>query len=159
MQSIKIEVEDVDRRKTTMDIGIGLTVKIEINPTKEVEETFTITEITDPIIELGVDQEIMGMEMVTEGTTVDKIIEETVIDKTVVIKGIGIEAQVKTAVGLGQDIEAILETTIGISPITEIKVEIEIDLAVEMKDKGPGQNPETGIEKIGLLQGLDPVPE
>ena len=141
-----------------MDIGIGPIVKIEINPTIEVEETFTLTEIIDPIIELGVDQEIMGMEMVTEGATVDKITKETVIDKTMVIKGIGIEAHVKTAVGLGQNIEAILGTTIGISPITEIKVEIEIDLAADMKDKGLGQNPEIGIEKIGVLQGPDPVP-
>ena len=27
-----------------------------------------------------------------------------------------------------------------------------------MKDKGPEQNPETGIEKIGPLQDLDLVP-
>ena len=44
-----------------MDIGIGPTVEIEINPTIEVEETFTKTEVIDPIIELGVDQEIIGM--------------------------------------------------------------------------------------------------
>ena len=73
-------------------------------------------------------------------------------------KDIGIEAQVKTVVGLGQDIEAILEITIGISHIIEVKVEIEIDLAVQMNDKGPGQNPETEIENVGPLQGLDPVP-
>ena len=104
---------------------------------------------------------IMGMEMATEGIidmTVDHIMEETIIDKTVETKGIGIEAQVKTAVGLGQDIEAILEITRGTSPTTRVKVEIEIDLAVKMKDKGPGQNPEIEIEKIGPLQGQDPVP-
>ena len=92
----------------------------------------------------------MGMEMATEGMidmTVDQIMEETVIDKTVETKGLGIEAQIKTAVGLGQDIEAILEIIIGTSLTMEVKVEIEIDLAVEMKDKGPGQNPEIRIEE------------
>ena len=58
----------------------------------------------------------------------------------------------------GQDIEAILEITIGTSPITEVKIEIEIDLVVEMKDKGPRHNTETGIEKTGPLQSLDLVP-
>ena len=55
-------------------------------------------------------------------------------------------------------IETILEITIGISPTTEVKEEREIDLAVEMKDKGPEHNPETAMEKIGPLQGLDLVP-
>ena len=50
-------------------------------------------EIIDPIIELGVDQEMaMGMEIDIEGITVDKIIEETVIDKSTETKGIGMEA-------------------------------------------------------------------
>ena len=61
-------------------------------------------------------------------------------------------------VGPGQNIEAILEITIGTSPTTEVKIEIEIDLVVEMKDKGPEHNCKTGIEKTGPLQGLDPVP-
>ena len=85
-----------------------------------------------------------GYGMATEGMTdmtVDQIMEETILDKTVETKGTEIEAQVKTAVGLGQDIDAILEITIGTSPTTQTKVEIEIDLAVEMKDKGPAQNP------------------
>ena len=56
-----------------MDTGIGPTVKIEISLTIEVEETFTITEIIDTIIELAVDQETMGMEMTKEGITVDKL--------------------------------------------------------------------------------------
>ena len=94
--------------------------EIEVNHTIEEEETFTITEIIGPIIELGVSLEmVMGMEMAIAGIiemTVDQIIEETITDKTVEIKGIGIEVQVKTAVGLGQDIEAILEITIGTSP-------------------------------------------
>ena len=148
-------------RITIIGTGLGPIAEIEVNPTIEEEEIFTITEIIGPIIDLGVSLEMdMGMEMAIEGMiemTVDQIIEETIIDRTVETKGIGIEVQVKTVVGLGQDIEAILEITIGISPTTEVKVEIEIDLAVEMNNKGPGHNPETGIENIGSLQGLDPV--
>ena len=143
-----------------MDIGIGPTVKIEINPTIEVEEIFTITEVIDPIIELGVDQEIIGMEMAIEEITIPKTIEETIIDKTVVTKGtgIGIEVQVKTMVGLDKDIEVTLEITSDIGHTTEVKVGIEIGLAVERKDKGPEQNLETETEKVGPLQDLDLVP-
>ena len=148
----------MDKGKITMDMGIGPTVKIEISLTIEVEETFTKTEIIGPIIELEVDQETMGMEMAIEGITVHKIIEETITDKTVVTKVIGIEALVKTVVGLGKDIEAIPGITSEIGHTTEVKVGIEIGLAVERKDKGPEQNPETEIEKIGLLQDLDLVP-
>ena len=61
-------------------------------------------------------------------------------------------------VGLDKDIEVTPEITLGIGPTTEVKVGIEIGLAVEMKDKGPEQNPETGIEKGGPLQDLDLVP-
>ena len=100
----------------------------------------------------------MGMEMNIEGITVDKIIDETIIDKIAETKGIGIEAQVKTVVGLGKDIEITLEITLGMGPTTEVKVGIEIDLGVEMKDKGSEQNPETGIEQVGPLQDLDLVP-
>ena len=100
----------------------------------------------------------MGMEMNIEGITVDKIIEETIIDKIAETKGIGIEGQVKTMVDLGPDIEVTPEITLGMGPTTEAKVGIEIDLAVEMKDKGPQQNPETRIEKVGSLQDLDLVP-
>ena len=46
----------MDKGKITLDTGIGLTVEIEINPTIEVEEIFTISEVIDPIVELGVDQ-------------------------------------------------------------------------------------------------------
>ena len=148
----------MDKGKIAMDTGIGPTFEIEISLTIEVEETFTKKEIIGPIIELEVDQEIMGMEMVTEGITGHKIIEETITDQTVVSKGIGIEAQVKTTVGLGKDIEAIPGITSEIGHTTEVKVGIEIGLAVERKDKGPEQNPETEIEKIGLLQDLDLVP-
>ena len=100
----------------------------------------------------------MGMEMNIEGITIDQIIEETAIDKSVETKGIGIDTQVKTAVGLGKDIEVTPEITLGIGPATEVKVGIEIDLAAEMKHKGPEHNSETGIEKTGTLQDLDLVP-
>ena len=55
-------VEVVNKGKITMDIEIGPTVKIEINLTIEVEEIFTLIEIIVPIIEVGVDQEVIGME-------------------------------------------------------------------------------------------------
>ena len=133
-----------------MDIGIGPTVEIEINPTIEVEEIFTITEVIDPIIELGVDQEIIGMGMAIEEIIIPKTIEETIIDKTMVTKrpGTGIEGQVKTMVGLSKDIEVTLEITSEIGHMTEVKVGIEIGLAVERKDKGPEQNLETETEKV-----------
>ena len=71
----------MDKDKITLDTGIGPTVEIETNLTTEVKETFTITEIIGPIIELGVDQETIDMEMAMEGITVHKTIEETIIDK------------------------------------------------------------------------------
>ena len=148
----------MDKGKITMDTGIGPTVEIEINLAIDIEKIFSVTEVIGPIIELRVDQETMGMEMVTEEITVHKIIEETVIDKTVVTKGIGIEDQVKTAVGLGKDIEAITETTSEIGHMTGVKVGREIGLTVERNDKGPEQNLGTEIEKVGLLQDLDLVP-
>ena len=61
-------------------------------------------------------------------------------------------------VGLGQDIEVTPEITLGMSPTTEVKVGIEIDQAVEMRDKGPEQFQEIEIEKIGPLQDLDLPP-
>ena len=72
--------------------------------------------------------------------------------------GIGIEVQVKTAVGLGKDIEVTLEITSEIGHTTEVKVGIEIGLAIERKEKGPEQNLERETEKIGPLQDLDLVP-
>ena len=143
-----------------MDKGIGLTVEIEINPTIEVEEIFTITEVIGPIIETEVDQEIMGMEMAMEEITIPKTIEETIIDKTMVIKGIGIwiEVQVKTTVHPGKDIEVTLEIISEIGHMTAIKAGIEIGQAVERKDKGPEQNLEIETEKTGPLQDLDLAP-
>ena len=61
-------------RITIIGPEIGFIVEIEVNLiiTIEGEETFTITEIIDTTIELGVGQEMaMGMEMDTEGMTVD----------------------------------------------------------------------------------------
>ena len=121
-QSIRIEEEDVDRDKIIIGAEIGPIAEIEVNPIIEEEETFNIIEIIDPIIELRVDQEMaMGMEMDIEGITVDKIIEETIIDKSTETKGIEIEAQVRTTVGLGKDIEVTPEITLGMGPTTEVK--------------------------------------
>ena len=73
------------------------------------------------------DQEIIGMEMVIEETTIPKTIEEIITDRPKVTKGIGIgiEVQVRTVVGLGRDIEAIPEITSEMGHMTEVKVEIE----------------------------------
>ena len=100
------------------------------------------------------------MEMAMEEITIPKAIEETIIDKTMVTKGIGIgiEVQVKTVVGLGKDMEVTLEITSEIGHTTEVKAGIEIGLAVDRKDKGPEQNLETETEEVGLLQDLDLVP-
>ena len=65
------------------------------------------------------------MEMVIGETTIPKTIEEKITDRTIVTKGIGIEAQVRTAIGLGKDIEAIPEIASEIGHMTEVKVEIE----------------------------------
>ena len=57
------------------------------------EEIIIMIEITDPVIEIGVGLE-MVMEMVIGEMTdmiVDKIIQETILDRITVIKGIGIE--------------------------------------------------------------------
>ena len=151
----------MDKGKITIDTGIGPTVEIEINPTIEVEDTFTITEVIDQFTETEVGQEeSMSMELVIEEIIIHKTIEETIIDKTMVIKGIGIgiEAQVKTTVGLGKDIGAIPEITSEIDHTTEVKVGIEIGLAVERKDKVPDQNLETETEKVDPLQDLNLVP-
>ena len=115
------------------------------------------------------DQGITGMEMVIEETVIPKTIEEIIIGRTMVTKGIGIgiKVQVRTAVGLGRDIEATPEITSEIGHMTEVKVEIErvgieTCLVVERLYKGQEQNLEieieTGKEKVGLLQDLDLVP-
>ena len=129
-----------------MNTEIDPTAEIEISPITEVEETFTtITEVIGPTIETQVDREIIGMEMVIGEITIPKTIEEIIIDRTIVTKGIGIgiEAQVSIVVGLGKDIEAIPEVTSEIGHTREVKVEIEREKVeietgpvVERKDKG-----------------------
>ena len=149
-------------RITIIGTEIDLIAEIEVNLIIEAEETFTITEITGPTIELEVNLGmVMGMEMDIEGMidmTVDQTIEEIIIDKTMETKGTEIDAQVKTAICLGQDIEIIQGTIIRMGPTIEIKVGIEIDQAVVMTDKGLEQLQGIGMEKIGPLQGLDLVP-
>ena len=95
MQSIRIEVEVAHKDKITMNIETGPIVAIGKIPTTEVEETFiTITEVIGPTIEIEVDQEITGMEIAIEGATIPRAIEEIIIDKTMVTKGIEIGTEV-----------------------------------------------------------------
>ena len=72
-------------RITIIGTEIGLRAEIEVSLIIEGEETFTLTVIIDPTIELEVNQEMaMSMEMDIEGMidmTVDQIIEETIIGK------------------------------------------------------------------------------
>ena len=77
-----------------MSIEIGSIVKIGTNPIG-VEEIFsTITEAIGPTIQIEVDQGIIGMEMVTGKAIMPKTVEEIIIDRTMVIKGTGIEIEV-----------------------------------------------------------------
>ena len=77
-----------------MSTEIGPIVEIGTNPTG-VEEIFsTITEVIGPIIGIEVDQGIIGMEIVTREAIMPKTIEEIIIDRTMVIKGTGIEIEV-----------------------------------------------------------------
>ena len=77
-----------------MSIEIGPIVEIGTNPIG-VEEIFsTITESIGPTIGIEVDQGIVGMEIVTREAIIPKITEEIIIDRTMVIKGTGIEIEV-----------------------------------------------------------------
>ena len=77
-----------------MSIEIGPIVKIGTNPIG-VEEIFsTITEVIGPTIGIEVNQGIIGMEIVTGEAIIPKITEEIIIDRTMVIKGTGIEIEV-----------------------------------------------------------------
>ena len=100
-----------------------------------------------------------------------KTIGEIAVDRTMVIKGTGIEIEVlvRTTVGQGKGIGVIPEITIDTGHIVEAKAEIEkenaeieIDPVVEWKDKDQEQNLEIEIEaekeKVGPLQDLDLVP-
>ena len=77
-----------------MSIVIVPIVETGTNPI-EVEEIFsTITEVIGPTIGIEVDQGIIGMETITEEAIMPKTIEEITIDRTMVIKGTGIEIEV-----------------------------------------------------------------
>ena len=77
-----------------MSIEIGPITGIGTNPI-ELEEIFsTIIGVIGPIIGIEVDQGITGMEIITKEATMPRIIEETTIDRTMVIKGTGIEIKV-----------------------------------------------------------------
>ena len=77
-----------------MSIEIGPRVKIGTNPT-EVEEIFsTIIEVIGPTIGIEVDLGIIDRETIAGEAIVPKTIEETTIDRTMVIKGTGIEIEV-----------------------------------------------------------------
>ena len=122
------------------------------------EEIITMIEITDPIIELGVDQE-MVMEMVIEemtGMTVHQNIEETISDRTVETKGIEIEVQVRITTGPDKGLEVIQ----GTAQEVEINTIVGTRAEVEIGDKGPGLFQGTEMGKVGpeQNQGLDLTP-
>ena len=75
-----------------MSIEIGPIVKIGTNSIEVISST--ITEVIDPTIGIEVDQGIMDMEIITGGAIMPKTIEEIIIDRTMVIKGTGIEIEV-----------------------------------------------------------------
>ena len=74
-----------------MSIQIGPIVKIGTNPIEVDEITSTVTKVIGPTIGIEVDQGIIGMETITREAIMPKIIEEITIDRTMVIKGTGIE--------------------------------------------------------------------
>ena len=79
--------------------------------------------------------------------TIGPTTKETIIDKTMVTKGIGIEVPVENIIGPGPHIEAI-QGIIQETDIIETKAEIEIE------DKGLGL-----FQEIGKIdQGLDQAP-
>ena len=86
----------------------------------------------------------MGMEI---GEIMDKIIEEIIMDRIMVTKGIETEVQVKTMVDLGKDTEA----THGTDLILEIDTVTIVETKAEV-DKDP-------ILMTGIItgQGLDQV--
>ena len=109
----------MDKDRIGIGPGIDLTVETVVSTTIEEEEiTIIRIEITGTTIEVEIGQE-MAMEM---GEVMDKIIEETIIDR-IVTKGIEIEVQVTNVVDPGQDTGIIH----GIGQIQEIDmVMIEI---------------------------------
>ena len=98
------------------------------------EEEITI-EVTGSIIELEVDQgNAMEIEEMT-ALRIGKVIEETILGKSVVSKDTEIEVQVRIATGLDKDLGTVQE--IGINMV-ETRAEIEIE------DRG-----------LGLFQGTE----
>ena len=91
---IKIEIEDAHKDKATMSIEIGPIVKIGTNPIEVEEISSTTTEVIGPTIGIEVDQGIIDMEIITGEATMPRTIEEIIIDRTMVIKGTGIEIEV-----------------------------------------------------------------
>ena len=90
------------------------------------------------------DPEITGMEIAIGGVTIPKAIEEIIIDKTMVTKGIeiGTEVHLRTVVGQHRGIEASPGIISEIGHMEEAKAEtekertgIETDPVVENKDK------------------------
>ena len=77
-----------------MSIETGPIVKKGTNPIGVEEISSTITEVIGPTIGIEVDQGIIGMEIVTGEAIMPKTIEEIIIDRTMVIKGTGIEIEV-----------------------------------------------------------------
>ena len=93
-QYIRIEVEHACKDKTTMNIEIGPLVKIGTNPIEVEEISSIITEVIGPTIGIEVDEGIIDMEIVTGEAIIPKSTEEIIIDRTMVIKGTGIEIEV-----------------------------------------------------------------
>ena len=111
--------------------------------------------MTDPIIELGVGQEIV-MEMVIEemtGMIVGQIIEETISDSTIETKGIEREVYVRIMTGPDKGLEIIQGTAqeIEINTIVRTREEVEIE------DRGPGVSQEIDKDQ-DQIPGLDLAP-
>ena len=93
-QYIRIEIEDNHKDKATMSIEIGSIVKIGTNPIEVEEISSTIIEVIGPTLGIEVDQGTIGMEIVTGEAIMPRTIEEIIIDRTMVIKGTGIQIEV-----------------------------------------------------------------
>ena len=87
-----VEIEDAVIDRKAIDPEKGLTAEITISIVEKVEEEETIIiEVTDPIIDLGVDQGIaMEIEEIID-LRIGKVIEETHSGSTMVTKDIEIE--------------------------------------------------------------------
>ena len=77
-----------------MSIEKSPVVEIGTNPIEVEEISSTITEVIVPTIGIEVDQGIIDMEIITGEATMPQTIEEIIIDRTMVIKGTGIEIEV-----------------------------------------------------------------